>query len=234
MVWRHFAGRFAVPLVTIFSTVVYAYPTQVDFDGTVLRWKSPKAIYLETVFEGDIDEEMVSAITWQAVDKWNSIPNVLVHIASVPENASASISIKFSATNGSESTAGYAIFDASDGAYPTHCSIEIYTADYISVDLAKTVLHEIGHCIGLGHSLVPEAIMSYRLDKNAFALDLDDVAAVSRLYPIDKKEAQLPLGCAVGSGGAPEGRGHGTLLLWMILPLIWARKELWSAKRSIA
>ncbi len=40
--------------------------------------------------------------------------------------------------------------------------------------MAKTFLHEFGHGLGLGHSLVPQAIMSYSLEKNTFALDLDD------------------------------------------------------------
>jgi Matrixin len=234
MVWRDVACKFAVFLVTGISSISFAYPTPVDFDGLVLRWEDPDTIYLETKFDSGIDEEFVNEIVWQAVDKWNSIPSARMHIAPPPENLSAKITIHFSNSEGADSTAGYAVFDASDGRFPSHCSIEIYTSEDLSVDLAKTILHEIGHCLGLGHSLVPEAIMSYRLEKNSFALDLDDIAAVSRLYPADKKDPQLPHGCAIASSPASGTRANSVIFVLWILPLLFLGRKPWSVKHSRA
>jgi len=75
-----------------------------------------------------------------------------------------------------------------------------------------------GHCLGLGHSLVPEAIMSYSLDKNTFALDLDDEAAVSRLYPADGSRPRLPPGCAAGA--AWSGQARLSLFVLLLLPAL--------------
>ncbi len=214
-------------LTTIFGLAAYgellfAYPTPVDFDGSLLRWDiGPSSDPITYEIAADREED---ALTYQgavedAVDLWNGIPSSYFAFDKVPSNQPAQVTIHLqSIIDGGQYSAGYAIFDEYDGTRPIHCSIYVSVDDGVGyTGLAKTFLHELGHCLGLGHSLVPQAIMSYKLEENAFALDVDDQAAAARLYPQDGSSPKLPPGCAVGS--ARGGSALATLLLFLMAPL---------------
>ncbi len=149
---------------------------------------------------------------------WNNIPSSYFRYAAAEPDSEAKVTVNLDrVTSGSPFSAGYAVFDRYDGAKPLHCTIHVTldSASYYQA-VSKTILHELGHCLGLGHTLIPEAIMSYSLDKNAFALDVDDEAAVTRLYPADGSKPGLPPGCAVAW---PARQNRLPLALILLLPL---------------
>jgi hypothetical protein len=191
------------------ATSAGAYPVPVDFDGSLMRWNiTPDSDPVSYAVEADLEVDVsrfASDIDDAAV-LWGEVPGSYFALAQVAPGATPQITIFLErALDGARFSAGYALFDQYDGKDPLHCAIHVGVDDGTThAALAKTVLHELGHCAGLGHTLVPEAIMSYSLDRNAFALDLDDEAAVSRLYPADGSTPKLPPGCAVGAelGGA--------------------------------
>lgn len=188
-----FAGKFG-----------YSYPTPVDFDGSVLRWNISKEnpdVSYEVVLE-DIEEMSFYAnIVGQAATMWNDVPTSYFNFVPVTEGEKAQVTVELTSSINDPNAAGYASFDEIDEKnYPLHCQVVIAVDDSYSYEaLGKTFLHEIGHCVGLGHSLIPEAIMSYYLEQNEFSLDTDDRAAISRLYPADGSASKLPPGCAVGN-----------------------------------
>jgi hypothetical protein len=208
--------------IVAFGEVALAYPTPVDFDGSILRWDidadSPPITY-EIKADRQDDALTYQGAVEDAVDLWNGVPASYFAYDKVGPEQKAQVTIHLqSVIDGGQYSAGYAIFDEYEGTKPSHCSIYVSADDGIGyMGMAKTFLHELGHCLGLGHSLVPQSIMSYKLEENSFALDVDDQAAVSRLYPADGSKPKLPPGCAVGPERAAS---PGTLLALLLTPLV--------------
>ena len=188
----------------IWSVSAAAYPTPADFSGKLLRWNinkdSPAITY---AIDAEIPEDAIyyqDAVA-QAAQLWSEVPGSFFKFASVNLDQVPQVTIYLrSSLSDVRETAGYTMFDEYDGDTPKHCSIYVIvdhaTSDYW---MGKIFLHELGHALGLGHSLVPEAIMSYSLDANNFSLDLDDHAAAAHSYPSSGDKPRLPLGCSVRS-----------------------------------
>lgn len=196
------------------------YPTPVDYSGALTRWDiNPQNPTIPFEIVGtDYDIGLYTDAIQSAAILWNDVPMSYFRYQEAASGETAKVTVHLdSALSGIEDAAGYTEFDQYDGTKPVHCSIHVLVDDGVSYyDTSKTFLHEFGHGLGLGHSLVPHAIMSYSLDKNKFALDTDDEAAVSRLYPADGSTPRLPLGCAVG---APAEGSRAALWLLLALPV---------------
>ncbi|NRA44272.1 MAG: matrixin family metalloprotease [Oligoflexales bacterium] len=181
-----------------------SYPTPVDFSRQVLKWplapENPTVSY-RVVSEFQYDYDRFITTIHRAADLWGNVSGSLLDLSWTQDNQDALITLHLqSSINDTSFSAGYAEFDeVGEEGEPIHCSIFILVSPSFSFNsIAKTILHEFGHCLGLGHSLIPEAIMSYLLDKNRFQLDLDDMAAIVRLYPL-QGDAQIAPGCGVGT-----------------------------------
>jgi len=210
-------------LTGLTSQAGYAYPTPFDFNHRLLRWNLDAIagdIVVRVSKDDGVTVQGLDLLVDQSLELWNDVVESRIFMR-LSETETPHITVTFqSSISDSSFSAGYAEFDRTkDNGDPEHCRIFVLAYSGISLySLSKTILHEIGHCIGLGHSLIPEAIMSYHLDRNSFDLDLDDRAAVSRLYPLSGKAA-LPPGCATGSSVA----GLPLVFLWLILgiPLLF-------------
>jgi uncharacterized protein (TIGR03382 family) len=80
-------------------------------------------------------------------------------------------------------------------------------ADDYEYDLESTLAHEIGHALGLRHSLDQEATMYTRPQpcaRDRRDLSADDVEAIADLYAPSAGDLPGAFGCsAAGGGGAP-------------------------------
>jgi hypothetical protein len=222
MVWR-IITPLALMALSLTKTAD-AYPWPVDFSGKLSRWNSSVSGQLAIRVSGGSDiSELYLTIASDAAVKWSEVPTSAIQLA-MTSVAAENILITFTGelTNAPHSS-GYTEFDLidEDTGELQHCSITILTNQALSA-LANTVLHELGHCLGLGHSLVPESIMSYDLDAHDFRLDLDDVAAITRLYPVGGADAQLPPGCSMLSrqSGSPHSSKQSLGLLALAILLI--------------
>lgn len=213
-----FAVLFCTGIFT--STNIWAYPAPVDVNGKVLRWDidmNDDPITYEVVSDDEVLSYVLGNIVEDSASLWSDSNGSYLRLAAAENNPQ--ITLNFTSNYSDPTSAGYAIFDEVDGAAkPLHCSITIATNDSYGYDaLGKTVLHELGHCLGLGHSLIPEAIMSYELEKNSFALDIDDEAALSRLYPADGSDPKLPPGCGIATF-----QPYISVFFLLLLPLLLA------------
>ena len=200
----------------------WAYPTPVDFDGKLLRWnisiENPTITYSIEHHE-DLPKSYASVVD-AAASIWNDVPTSLINL-SPGEFGEAMITVKLTQkSSANRFSAGFAKFDKKNNKGPQHCTMEIFINPQKPIfSASKTILHEFGHCLGLGHSIISESIMSYEMSKNSFALSTAAHAAISRLYPLDGGPGKLPPGCAIGHGRIGSKKN---IAIWLILPLFCA------------
>jgi hypothetical protein len=199
MGWR----IFGILISTITATTAAAYPTPFDVDGALHKWpisRDNPNVYYEVVSADSELQVYLQDIADESAAIWSSVDGSLLRLQPFDESNAARISIYYdNSITGGATAAGYSIFDSVDDGVPKHCSIHIAVNDGVDAEgLSKTTLHELGHCVGLGHSLMPESIMSYSLDRNSYALSADDRAAMARIYPESGGHARLAPGCSIG------------------------------------
>ncbi len=203
----------------LFQVPAFGYPTPVDFDGEVLRWDIRKEdnasirYYIQAEVNSDLN--FYDSVVEQAADLWTEVESSYFVFERTFDSGLAEVTVNLDRNQGSNSaSSGYASFSFDTDGKPKHCEIHVATS---TAEVEKTILHELGHCVGLGHSLISESIMSYDADKNGFWLDVDDIAAISRLYPIDGSSPKLPPGCAINDG---KISASAILLVVLLAPLI--------------
>ncbi len=227
----------------IYPAAVAAYPVPVDFGGKLVRWKiesTETPVYFETVNDSTLADATAGGMVREAAELWSAVDGSLLRLSEVksPTDPVAKITVHFESNfDGGDFAAAYAAFDRTTGSGdPVHCTVKVAVRGTEALpDLEKTVLHEFGHCLGLGHSLFPKAIMSYRLEQNAFQLDVDDEAALRGLYPESGKEAALPPGCSIGRPANAVRRNLQTPAMidffWVLLALFPAIVRWLTARR---
>jgi hypothetical protein len=110
---------------------------------------------------------------------------------------------------------------AGEAQYQYDSSGHIYTCEIrlSSGATNSTIIHEIGHCTGLNHSEVANAVMSYRRDSTSssnLAVTRDDEYAISVLYPTGN--TGRPIGC--GTLNTSQNAETQGLLQWLIFFLM--------------
>lgn len=210
----------ALASAAFFAESVLSYPTPVDFDGKILRWEIDRdapVLHWEVVVDEDVDRDYFHQIASASTELWSTVEGSFLQLEEASDEESAEITLKIQSTlTGDDFSAGYSVFDETGDEGPIHCKMTILD-DPSAYGVSKTILHEFGHCLGLGHSLVPQAIMSYDLEVNRFALDIDDKAAMARLYPSDGSKPQLPVGCSIGFHRQPLEIA--VMVIILLLPL---------------
>jgi hypothetical protein len=198
-----------------------------------------KGKVLDGVFVDSSDQDLMAALLTTAMNTWNNVPTAYI-VLNMEQNSASRIdehdetfSIVVEAQD-SQAVAAAALPsfmtndpDASDRENNSHiihdCDISVSNSSVPAKSLLRTLVHELGHCLGLGHPHSSyRSIMSYSSLDDSASLSLDDKAGVSFLYPEpgESEDVQYLTTCGVAGAGA---QGFG---LWITVPLLifgWRR-----------
>lgn len=164
-----------------------------DFFRTLLeralqKWHRIPGSYLELALEEDASSEIKSD------DERNSIV-----VDSIESSTAAAFASPINRGQDGESEASKDIKIIHD------CDITISNRKVEASTLFTTIVHELGHCIGLGHPHTSYlSVMSYSPFNRQSSLSLDDMAGVIFLYPEDDESPKELAYC----GGVGDGRGR--------------------------
>ena len=169
----------------------------------------------------------LESLAAQAVAQWENVDSAYITFrqVTVEEGGDIRFTILDSLSNSYAGGQALVSWDA-EGIIQSPCLIEVLAEalNKGSSDYRRMLLtHEFGHCLGLAHSVVNGAVMSYRQPGPDLAFD--DRYALTLTYP--SSEASLPLGCATlarGSHGRGQGSGPTEGAFWLIC--VWLGHRL--------
>lgn len=204
--------------------------------GTAPEFKN-KEKFLDGKYAGYSDSEFFKAMVMEAMQRWNDVEDSYVELVLAAEAGPGTNpddkknNITFASTSWSEAGGALAVNGTTeqDAQFIIDCDISL-SSETDTERLASTVLHELGHCIGLKHPhYSTKAVMSYAT-KSTFSLYLDDKAGATVLYPLsyEKRKNLIPLCGDVSSGSGSGSRSKnifGLLLLFIPGFLVFAKRQ---------
>jgi hypothetical protein len=217
------------------SLNVYASPIVTTREGGVARWNiSPSSPTLNFYIDSNVGTNF-AAFARDAAIAWSGVQESYVQLTEVMDPATANIIVRGYASISNALVPQAASYITDSNSNITACTVEILigadtgaTAEYLDY-LHSGTIHEMGHCLGLHHSLQIDAVMSYRQNGSSLALKSDDKLAIARLYPNDGNNI-YPMGCATvqKSGSGPGGNPWNGLaeMAVLLLALYWITAKI--------
>jgi Matrixin len=195
------------------------------------KLKDPKNVKLKISSEGcdaaGVSRAELKDALEATADIWNDVPDSKLRIK---EAGTSGTSITSSTIPSSEiivgcgpldaSIAGVANPDIANGSARVTLNDSVYNGSHSKADLIGTLIHEVGHGIGLNHSKDPASVMTYEANgwgARPTYLSQDDMDGVVYLYPNDKEAGGLVGSC---SSFASDGHQSGNFFFDFLLGVL--------------
>ena len=174
--------------------------------------------FLGGIYQNYSDTELWPILVREAMERWNAV-------------SGSYLEMDFDVGSGQVDpddyihtiTTGDANYTASASAMPiiidgviVDCDVKIANRGAKARSLAYTLMHELGHCLGLGHNHVNyNAVMGYSRTNRSLFLGSDDKAGISYLYPQENSTEKELISC----GHLSSKYQSSSTLNWLILLL---------------
>lgn len=192
-------------------------------------------------WKGLSDHDVMEQALLFALNVWSEVPGSFLKLSlqtspSVeldPEDRVNAIVVK---QDKNLTTSAYAVPTVDDGKI-VDCDISISDKSHNLNSLVYTLIHELGHCVGLGHNHTNYgAIMGYSRSTRGLRLGADDMAGLIYLYPNSEYDGDLKdlYGCGRTSHITGSTSSPFFTFLSMFFPLLfpfWRRRRSWGKER---
>jgi len=194
-----------------------------SYYGNPIRWPISPAEPDLSYYIQSADPIVVQSIQDSAL-AWSNIETSYVNLTQTGVSTSANIVIVVDNDLGNPYAGGYASYSYSGNGEITSCTVHLLASQVsLGYDLFQPLaLHEMGHCLGLIHSVSAGAAMSYR-GGGANPTD-DDAFALTLLYPASG--SSLPPSCGTihtsptNTGNTPQDM-IGFALPWILVAILY-------------
>lgn len=188
----------------------YTYVAESLKNGKIMRWTyMPLKVYIAPMkFYSKQGEDLkYRHMVIRALNEWQSATKGRVSFKVVNTLLESNVNVEWKRVERKALGHCYFSFDGSKRLYGAEVAIGltegIVHADYMDEgEVYHTILHEIGHAIGLGHSSNPADIMYTPHQKGVNSISDGDVLTVNWLYALPQGASVPEISSKYGIGGS--------------------------------
>ncbi len=178
---------------------------------------SDKDLFEDGFYSEYSDDETFALLVQRSMNYWNSIDGLSLRLRVADERKGVIdpndglFSVGVAKITTVASGLAFPVVDENNLKLLRDCDIQVGTDIDSIPSFIFVMVHEFGHCLGLGHNHSdPSAIMGYWQPRSVIELGLDDIAGVLSLYPPagdGELKTFAPCGSLVGvAARGAEGR----------------------------